>query len=200
MRRLLALLCLLPVTVAEAACPARSDLADGIVLVQNWPTFRRADFEKSPRGVMETRQDEAGDSPRNSVIWYAHGLAPHLEQARGYERSVSYHGEVRELDQLETLGEVALTATEVETPGRRREITIRVTYLDTQAYALGECHYDSWLLRLETTTAGGEPVVKTLNYIPALGLVAAASAKTPDGKDILDYRYTWIGTKADVRR
>jgi hypothetical protein len=202
MRRLLFLLgCLVP-GLAGATCPTRSDLGQGIVLVQNGEPFRRADFQMTAQGLKEVRQQNEGGRVQNTVAYYAHGLASSLEQSGGRSFRTLYHGDVRDLERLDELIEVTLTGEVLDSEGGGREqIALRVTWQGEDSYALAACRYDVWRVRYEYITPGGRAARFDLDYAPRLGLVLAGrEIGGADNGEAQVFAYTWIGTDADVQR
>ncbi|MDQ2088304.1 hypothetical protein [Marimonas arenosa] len=199
MRRFLVLLPLLMPATASASCPSAADLDRGVVLVQNGTAFRRADFERTAQGLMEVRHEHRDGRSRNSVAWYAHGLASRSERVGDRGLRTVYRGDVSALDRLDELGEVTLTGEVLDSSGGREQIALRVAFLGRQSYTLAECRYDSWHLRYERITPGGKAERFELDYAPALGLVLAAREIGADGA-VPVFAYTWIGTKSDVER
>ena len=200
MRRLalLTLHVLLP-DIAVAACPTAADLVQGIVLVQNAPQFRRADFEDTPRGVMEVRHERGPEGSSNTIAWYAHGLASSSEQVGGREFRTLWRGDLDALDRLDTLGEVTLTAEVLDSDGGRRDLAMRALFEGAGEYALAECRYPVWQVRYEVFLTSGEISAFRLDYAPGLGVVLAAREVGPEG-EVPVFAYGWIGTSDDVRR
>ncbi|MDU8926612.1 hypothetical protein RXV86_04365 [Alisedimentitalea sp. MJ-SS2] len=198
-RFLTACFCLLP-WAAHAACPTRADLTEGITLVQNAPHFRRADFQNTPLGLTETRQNRVGGGLGRSASLYLHGLTP-IEEIRpdGTWRH-SYHGDLSQLDRLDVLTQVSLAGTATDNTGQHREFTLHVRFIEQHRYHLKECPYVVWSLSHEITSAGHGPEHLHLDYSPELGIVLSARHLTDDGKVIPVFSYTWIGTKADIKR
>ena len=197
---LLAVLPLLAASPGLAACPALADLRLGVTLVQNAPHFRRADFQITKPGLMETREDRSGFGPRLSVILHGHGLAPFSQVIGGVELLWRYDGELEQLDRLDSLGEVVLTGREEAPDGTSQPLALRFEWLGADNEQLAECNYAVWRIARTRLGDGGEADRAELTYAPALGLVLSEWQITPDGKRLLRYAYGWAGTEADVRR
>jgi hypothetical protein len=199
MRPALTLALVLSAGPALATCPTRADLREGIVLVQNEPTFIRADIELRPDGFHEVRLIRDAEDNRSVVaLTYTHALAPATWTEGNKTRLISYDADPVILNTLSTEGDVSLTAT--ETSGN--EISTRrmlFNHIGNDTRTILDCTYDAWTIRVMEAAEDGTIDTRELTYAPSIGAVLSARRIGPDGPETL-YDYTWIGTSADVAR
>jgi len=176
---------------AQASCPTRADLADGVVLVQNTPAFLRSDFALGFGRIVEERVDRIeGPWRRDTRIW-AHGLL----DATG----VDYRGGISALDALPDTGHVLLT-------GERRgaqagaPVAFDATYLGQGSRALAECRYETWRVRVQEVFESRAGPAFEVDYAPALGLVLAVTLLEDSGASVPLYAYQWAGNADYVAR
>lgn len=199
MRAALTVALILATGPALATCPTRADLRQGIVLVQNEPTFIRADIELRPDGFQEVRLIRDADDNRSVVsLTYTHPLAPASRTEGRETRLISYDADTSVLDALPSQGDMTLSATETSGTGSTtRRILFDHTGTDTRSIL--DCTYDVWTVRMMEAAADGSIETREVTYAPDIGAVLSARRIGPDGPETL-YDYTWIGTSADVAR
>jgi hypothetical protein len=197
--RLIALLTCLA-SPALATCPTAADLPAGVILVQNEPTFIRADFDLTARGLREvrlTRTPGAGNRVEARVA--DHVLTPALIDRVEGRSILTYDADVAALDELDRAGEARLSALITsETEGDRRRDLLFI-YRGAGEAEILNCTYDTWTVR-ELRASDSEITTFEHSYAPALRLVLASREVLGDGAERVLFDYTWIGTAADVAR
>lgn len=186
---LLAALTQLPVT-AQASCPTRADLREGITLVQNGDHFIRSDFELTAQGLREVRieRDESGE--RQRVIIFGHGLVPlGFSEGRDITRIIPGEDPAR-LDGLPAAGSMVTNGKLVEPDGTPRAFQLVHVFAATNDVSILGCDYDTWEITETFVIDGQIEGERQVVYTPDLGVILATQ----------DYAYSWIGTAADVAR
>jgi len=176
---------------AEASCPTRADLSEGVVLVQNTPAFLRSDFDVVDGGIRETRVDRLGGTLQARTRLLAHGL---LDIS-----GIDYDDDPGALDALPETGHVILTG-ELRGADRQVPVAFDATYLGDGTQALAECRYDTWQIRVQEVYEGRAGPAFVVDFAPALGLVLAVAELDDAGATMPLYAYQWAGTAADVER
>lgn len=181
----------LAATGAQASCPTRADLSEGVVLVQNTPAFVRSDFDIVDGGIRETRVDRLDGSLQARTRLLAHGL---LDIS-----GVDYDDDPGALDALPETGRVILTGA-LRDAARPVPVAFAATYLGDGTQALAECRYDTWQVRVQELYEGRAGPAFVVDFAPALGLVLAVAELDAAGATRPLYAYQWAGTAADVER
>jgi hypothetical protein len=196
-----ALIACVAATPAFATCPTGADLREGVVLVQNEPTFLRTDVEVRSGALLEVRLSrDAEERATVRSLTYVHALAPEVINETGTPRLRVYDPEVTRLDRLDDLGDITFRVTERDEAGEETETQVLFNHVGTGTRRILDCTYDTWKVREMTARAHGEITTRELDYAPALGLVLAASEIDAGGDSRPLFSYTWIGTAADVAR
>lgn len=194
MRLFLALACL--ASPAMADCPTRADLRAGVTLVQNGDHFIRSDFEQTGDGLREVRFERKDGTPRQRVIMFAHGLLPQgISEGRAIMQNI-YDAAPERLDALSTQGSIVTSGTRIGEDGAPQPIQVAHVHDGLDEVAILGCRYETWKVRETLVIDGVIGGERRLEYAPELGVVVAQ--EPGQGRD--GFKYTWIGTAADVAR
>ncbi|MAM62688.1 hypothetical protein [Maritimibacter sp. UBA3975] len=197
----LALLACLVASPALATCPTRADLTEGVILVQNEPSFLRSDIEIRGAGLFEVRlMRDADENASAMTLAYAHALAPEAINDAGALRLRAYDPAVTTLDRLDEAGDLTFDLIERDEAGEETSARLLFNHLGTRTREILDCSYEVWTVREMTARPGGEITTRELEYAPDLGVLLAAHEIDAAGQRRAIYEYTWIGTAADVAR
>lgn len=191
----LILACIMATAPALASCPTDNDLREGIVLVQNEPNFVRSDFDLEAGMLREVRVTRGGENDTATIRLFEHGLAPVLTSDADGERVFTYTPAPVKLDGLRAVGEMRFEVMEVDAFGKPIVAQTIFTFVDTARFDIMTCDYEVWKIRVTSAKLDATIETRDIDYAPALGLVMASR-----GDRGVNYRYSWIGTAADVAR
>lgn len=182
---------------AQASCPTRADLREGITLVQNGDYFIRSDFELTAQGLQEVRIERDQSGGRQRVIVFGHGLVP-LGYSEGRDITRLLPGEdPARLDGLPAAGSMVTNATLVDPDGTQKPMQLVHVFSDASETSILGCAYDTWEITETFVLDGAIRGERRLSYAPDLGVIVAAQSS--DGST-QGYVYSWIGTAADIAR
>lgn len=182
-----------------AACPTRSDLDIGIVLVQNAPSFVRSDYERAARGLFYRSEMRLGQSSFVEAGFLDHVFAPSEVSLGGDVERTVYHSDPAVFDHLDQLGQHRITGVRTRADGSTAPHYVDARFAGTARATLAECIYDVWQVELTQPDGAGRDMIAQVEYAPDLGLVLAVTLMGGNRPQQL-VRYQWIGTGADVAR
>lgn len=186
-------------TPGLAGCPTGADMVDGIVLAQNEPFFRRADFKATGDGFEEFRISDAAGRRQQTTATYRHGLVMTREQTAAGTVEIDYLEDPLPVDTLPETGQIALSGL-ARAPGGDTGVTLELAFDGHNTVALAECVFATWTVTSTLRDGAESGTTFRVEYAPELDLVLAASQIGPDGTSTPAFAYQWAGTAADVAR
>ncbi|MEC7762263.1 MAG: hypothetical protein VX874_10180 [Pseudomonadota bacterium] len=188
-------LSLLLASPAMAQCPTKADLAGGVTLVRASPMFKVIYREED--GVLtEYRQMSRleGEVRRSST--YLNALAVQEQDSTNGTIAFDYMADMdAALAVNETEDFAAMFALIVD--GKRYGTGhYRLFYEGEGRVRIGECGYDTWVLRNESEIEGMGTIHFLWDYAPDLGIVVRTEQVDPRGRTLSVVEYDGIVTGA----
>ncbi|MAM62689.1 hypothetical protein [Maritimibacter sp. UBA3975] len=165
---------------ALADCPVRAQLDSGVTLVRDDPFFGVSYLHDD--GVLtETRRMSRGGTEVRRSSTYENALAVRAQDSENGTVAFEYLDDMdRALDVNET-GDFATTFRLIVDGARYSSGEYHLYYEGEGRVQIGECAYDTWVLRNESEIEGMEPILFLWDYAPDLGIVIRTEQIDPAG-------------------
>lgn len=182
------LISLLLASPAMAQCPTKADLAEGVTLVRASPLFKVIYREED--GVLtEYRQMSRieGEVSRSST--YVNALAVEQQDSENGTIAFDYIADMNAALKVDETGDFAAMFGLIVDGKRFGTGHYRLFYEGEGRVRIGDCTYDTWVLRNENEIEGFDPIHFLWDYAPELGLVVRTEQVDPRGRTLAVVEY-----------
>ncbi|WP_174804116.1 hypothetical protein [Martelella limonii] len=182
-----------PASAALAACPASSDLAQGIVLTRSVDGYAIL-YRESAGELISRYQYPRGAEPADDVTaTFAHALLPTMRAGdKGAFRFV-YDKPVAGIDDRLADGNDWQSGVTFLIDGKTiSKGTMDVTFRGRQSVALGACHYQALIVETALLLEDTAPIAFRYSYVPSLGIPVEAIRIDQHGNPVSSVTYDSI--------
>ena len=173
---------------AMAACPTKADLAEGVTLVRASPLFKVMYREED--GVLtEYRQMSRLEGEVRRASTYANALAVEQQESANGIISFDYMADMDAALKVDETGDFAAMFGLIVDGKRFGTGHYRLFYEGEGRVRIGDCVYDTWVLRNENAIEGMEPIHFLWDYAPDLGVVVRTEQDDPRGRTLSVVEY-----------
>lgn len=173
---------------AMAACPTKADLAEGVTLVRASPLFKVMYREED--GVLtEYRQMSRLEDEVRRASTYANALAVEQQESANGIISFDYMADMDAALKVDETGDFAAMFGLIVDGKRFGTGHYRLFYEGEGRVRIGDCVYDTWVLRNENAIEGMEPIHFLWDYAPDLGVVVRTEQVDPRGRTLSVVEY-----------
>ena len=173
---------------AIAACPTKADLAEGVTLVRASPLFKVMYREED--GVLtEYRQMSRLEGEVRRASTYANALAVEQQESANGIISFDYMADMDAALKVDETGDFAAMFGLIVDGKRFGTGHYRLFYEGEGRVRIGDCVYDTWVLRNENAIEGMEPIHFLWDYAPDLGVVVRTEQVDPRGRTLSVVEY-----------
>ncbi|WP_288926959.1 hypothetical protein [uncultured Maritimibacter sp.] len=173
---------------AMAACPTKADLAEGVTLVRASPLFKVMYREEG--GVLtEYRQMSRLEGEVRRASTYANALAVEQQESANGIISFDYMADMDAALKVDETGDFAAMFGLIVDGKRFGTGHYRLFYEGEGRVRIGDCVYDTWVLRNENAIEGMEPIHFLWDYAPDLGVVVRTEQVDPRGRTLSVVEY-----------
>ncbi|EAQ12271.1 MULTISPECIES: hypothetical protein [Maritimibacter] len=173
---------------AMAACPTKADLAEGVTLVRASPLFKVMYREED--GVLtEYRQMSRLEGEVRRASTYANALAVEQQESANGIISFDYMADMDAALKVDETGDFAAMFGLIVDGKRFGTGHYRLFYEGEGRVRIGDCVYDTWVLRNENAIEGMEPIHFLWDYAPDLGVVVRTEQVDPRGRTLSVVEY-----------
>lgn len=173
---------------AMAACPTKADLAEGVTLVRASPLFKVMYREEG--GVLtEYRQMSRLEGEVRRASTYANALAVEQQESANGIISFDYMADMDVALKVDETGDFAAMFGLIVDGKRFGTGHYRLFYEGEGRVRIGDCVYDTWVLRNENAIEGMEPIHFLWDYAPDLGVVVRTEQVDPRGRTLSVVEY-----------
>ena len=171
-----------------AACPTKADLAEGVTLVRASPLFKVMYREEG--GVLtEYRQMSRLEGEVRRASTYANALAVEQQESANGIISFDYMADMDAALKVDETGDFAAMFGLIVDGKRFGTGHYRLFYEGEGRVRIGDCVYDTWVLRNENAIEGMEPIHFLWDYAPDLGVVVRTEQVDPRGRTLSVVEY-----------
>lgn len=173
---------------AVAACPTKADLAEGVTLVRASPLFKVMYREED--GVLtEYRQMSRLEGEVRRASTYANALAVEQQESANGIIAFDYMADMDAALKVDETGDFAAMFGLIVDGKRFGTGHYRLFYEGEGRVRIGDCVYDTWVLRNENAIEGMEPIHFLWDYAPDLGVVVRTEQVDPRGRTLSVVEY-----------
>lgn len=173
---------------AMAACPTKADLAEGVTLVRASPLFKVMYREED--GVLtEYRQMSRLEGEVRRASTYANALAVEQQESANGIISFDYMADMDAALKVDETGDFAAMFGLIVDGKRFGTGHYRLFFEGEGRVRIGDCVYDTWVLRNENAIEGMEPIHFLWDYAPDLGVVVRTEQVDPRGRTLSVVEY-----------
>lgn len=176
---------------AQTACPTQADLGQGIALIRAEPFYSNV-MNATDRGLSEARVMARGGVAETVSSTYSHALTVIERVGANGTLALVYEDDVSALNDLLQIGSWTTNVTLLADGTLQGAGTFTVRFMDTVAFTLGECGYETWHVRTSLALEGRTPFLQDRYFAPALGLSLGTVTLDANGNPISGVIYDRI--------